>query len=135
MAMLLLLHHASLPLIRRRSDLRLVFHKLALALVDHKRFYVLMAELLNQLKVHHNVLSVNERQREELLELATRPVHLLVEQTVSLTLDLELIKNKTTREEHRWSHSLPASINLRVEISAYFNHHLRISMHKTESAE
>lgn len=32
----------------------------ALELADHIRFYVLMAELLNQLMVHHNVLSGRE---------------------------------------------------------------------------
>lgn len=35
-------------------------HKQAQGQVGHKRFYVLMAELLNQLVVHHNVLSARK---------------------------------------------------------------------------
>lgn len=58
MATLLRLHEKH-PLNRQMN--LLVRHTQVLARVDHKRFYVLMAALLNQLLVHHNVLSARTK--------------------------------------------------------------------------
>lgn len=84
--------HVSLPL-NRQTKIR-VFHKRATDQVGRTRFYVLMAELLNQLMVHHNVLSAcvdRGREKEEFnetffaLELVMRPVEPTpARQTVSL---------------------------------------------------
>jgi hypothetical protein len=51
--------HVMHQLNHRQTSVHQVIHKQAQVQVGRIRFYVLMAELLNQLVVHHNVLSVN----------------------------------------------------------------------------
>lgn len=57
-------HRATLQLNRRQNARGCRIP--ALEQVDRIRFYVLMAELLNQLMVHHNVLSGSGKEAEML---------------------------------------------------------------------
>jgi hypothetical protein len=52
-------HHRAMLRLNRHLNV-LGIHKRVLGLVDRTRFYVLMAALLNQLMVHHNVLSAKK---------------------------------------------------------------------------
>lgn len=55
---MLMIRHVSHRLTRQLIQ---VFHRRAPGRVGRTRFYVLMAALLNQLMVHHNVLSARRR--------------------------------------------------------------------------
>jgi len=51
--------------VTRLMSRRQAIHIPVMELAAHTRFYVLMAGLLNQLMVHHNVLSANEKKRRK----------------------------------------------------------------------